>query len=480
MKKILYSLVTLFALLSMTACVNDFITEAKPDTTNEQLVFSRADYIESNLLGCYHYFKSTSTMNYSFMGGKTYAALDSRGDDIINVSNPQTLQDTYEMTVKGDALENDVTWSMAYVIINECNVFIDNMASYKPTEILGQATYDQYIAEAKFVRAFTYYVLCQLYAVPYSVNPEAPAVCLRLKGLKSSGNNNCPLSTISAVYAQILEDLSDANIAALPAKSAANYSAVRASADAANMLKMRVLMAENKWSDAAAAGEKVKGYTLVSDPASLFGYFDEKSYTSTEMIFVLPMNSQDMPNTQSKVSDYNSKTSAVTWLDTESGILSQADYSLAQDLRIANLTEEDGGHLFSKKFLGASGAPDWIPQMRYAETLLNLAECYANIADQSSLVKARAALKAVRSRSVPAASETLDIDAMNAAALKTAVYNERRAEFVCEGMRSIDIMRRGENFVKKNQFIDITVTPSEASYVWPIPANELSYNKDIK
>ncbi len=467
---------SLVLIVSMTSC-EGFLDQPIPDTTNEPLVFDKAEYIEANLEGCYHYFKNTSTQSYTFMGGKTYAALDSRGDDVVNISNQQTLKDTYEMNVLGsNELENLPTWEMAYVIINECNVFIDNMAAYNPVAkgIISEATAAQYIAEAKFLRGYTYYVLCQLYSQPYCVNPNSPAVPLRLKGLKSSGNNDCPLSSIGTIYEQIISDCDPAALASQTKKT-------RATADAARMLKMRVQMAMGKWADAITTGKEITGYTLVDDMTTLYGYFEEDTYANSEMIFVLPMNNQDSPNTQSSVADYYSFNAQVGWLDTEAGILSKAAYCLADDQRISALTEEVGGTLYTKKFTNTGTKTDWVPQMRYAETLLNLAECYANVGDKASLDSAKVALKEVRSRAIAPAADVLDVDALSGKdAILAAVYNERRAEFICEGMRGIDIARRGENFVKKNSFADIDIAPGTSRYVWPIPDSEYAYNNALK
>ena len=476
MKKIFIGLMALASVVSMTSC-NDYLEQPIPDTTNESLVFSKAEYIEANLMGCYHYFKSTGTMNYTFMGGKTYAALDSRGDDVVNISNQQTLKDTYEMNVLGNnELENLPAWTLAYAIINECNVFIDNMAAYNPVGngIIEDATAKQYIAEAKFLRAYTYYVLCQLYSQPYCYNPNSPAVPLRLKGLKASGNNDCPLSSIGTIYGQILADLDPAALASQTLKT-------RATADAARMLKMRVQMAMGQWGDAITTGKEITGYTLVSDMTTLFGYFEADTYANSEMIFVLPMTSQDSPNTQSSVADYYSNNAQVGWLDTEAGILSKDAYKLAADQRISALTEKGDKYVYTKKFTNIGTKTDWIPQMRYAETLLNLAECYANIGDHASLDLAKDALKTVRSRSIDPADDILDVDALSGKTnILEAVYNERRAEFICEGMRGIDIARRGENFVKKNSFVDIDIAPGTSRYVWPIPDSEYAYNKALK
>ena len=63
--------------------------------------------------------------------------------------------------------------------------------------------------------------------------------------------------------------------------------------------------------------------------------------------------------------------------------------------------------------------------------------------------------------------------------LKEAIYNEKRLEFIGEGIRGIDIMRRGEHFIKVGENETINVGPSDEKYTWPIPQVELLLNKDI-
>lgn len=94
-------------------------------------------------------------MSDSFMGGKTYLVFDNRGEDIVN-SDPNliTLANTYKFNVGKTDAENMVTWSMAYAAINRVNIFLDELEGAKAT---AGEKYEQYKAEAKFVRAFAYY-----------------------------------------------------------------------------------------------------------------------------------------------------------------------------------------------------------------------------------------------------------------------------------------------------------------------------------
>ena len=447
------------------ACTKDFITKVRPYTMTEDVVYGDADYIESVLLGCYAEFKAS---NPSFMGGLGYVVFDSRGDDIVNVSNPVTMQETYEMRVLSTAVENSRIWNCAYGTINSCNIFIDKLAEYECESVLGATKYNQFVAEAKFIRAYCYYVLANLYSIPYSINPAALAVPLRLTGLTSSGNNNCPASPISEVYNQILADCIPGDLA--------DSDPTRATATAAHLLRMRVYMAMNNWDSAISEGQACGAVTLASDVSSLYG---ADAYKNTaEHIFGMPMTTQDNPNTQMSAAEYFCQRALVCWLDTEGGVLSKEAYSLEADQRIAKLVTapDDNGYVFSKKFTDYGGKLDYIPLMRAAEIDLNLAECYVNKSDDAN---AKKYLKEVRQRSIAAADDVLDIDSLSGADLKEAVYNERRLEFICEGMRGIDIIRRGENFVKHNSKFSIEVGPNSTYYIWPMTQSEVNYNKEL-
>ena len=477
MKKILTILVSFAALIAANSCSKDFIEKTKPYSLTSETVFSSPELIEANLLGCYYVFKSS---NPTFMGGRAVVIADSRGDDMVNVSNPQTLSDTYNMSILGTSLENNEIWAYAYYAINYSNVFVDKLEKYNCAEILGQQKYDQFLAEARFIRAYSYYVLCQLYSQPYCINPDALAVPLRLTGLESSGNNNCPESTIAQVYNQILEDCMPDKLPADATVAGDTDAISRASAAAAHLLRMRVYMAMQNWDAAITEGKAITGFELAEDVSSLYGKTEKDVAASGEMIFALPSTTKDKPNTQMSCAEYYHPNAQVSWIDEANGIASKEGYFLNEDARVNKLVSEaDGnGYRYTLKFMDYGGHLDWVPLMRYAEVVLNLAECYANKTDGAT--DAKALLAQVRRRSISADDDVIDIESLNGASLKTAVYDERRLEFLAEGLRGFDIIRRGESFTKKNAFVDINVAPESNKYVWPIPDQEKSYNKEIK
>lgn len=305
------------------------------------------------------------------------------------------------------------------------------------------------------------------------LDKDAKSVPLRLKSENNMDNNDLKRSTVTEVYAQIEDDLSDVNIAHLPSNTKSYDAETRASQGAAHVLRQRIFMEQGRWDKAISEGLAVKGYELENDIQSLFS----SPYITQESIFSFPMSDTNRGTLQSAPAYYfNDGTRFV--IDNTSGILSKEAYSLPSDARIAKLTSKVRAQAISTKFKDSQNYLDWTPVFRYAEVLLNLAESYYQNGDETS---ARKYLSQVRRRSIKEADDVLDVNSLSGGVLKQAIYNERRAEFIGEGIRSLDIHRRGEDFVKQGGTVkEIHVTPSTNGYVWPIPTIERSANKLIE
>ena len=446
-----------------SSCTDDLDKEPKLNLTDKE-IFADSQLIESNLLGIYGSAKS-------IIGLRLFNFNVARGDEFINQSvNANEAIASYEMTVGQTTSDNTETWTKLYQTINNANTFLEKINDAK--EIAGD-NYGKWVAEAKFVRALSYYYLNSLYAQPYLLNKDAKSVPLRLKSENNTGNNNLKRSTVAEIDAQILEDISDENINNLPS-AAGTYDAVtRATQGAAHVLRQRIYMEQGQWDKAIEEGLAVKGYILESDISNLF----KSPFITGENIFSFPMSETNRGSRQSAPAYYFYDGTRFV-IDYTSGILSKAGYSITGDARVKELTGKVGTQPISTKFKDSQNYLDWSPVFRYAEVLLNLAESYYQNGDEPS---ARKYLNEVRRRSVKESDDVIDISSLKVEALKTAIYNERRAEFIGEGIRSLDIHRRGEDFIKQGGTVkEIHITPATNGYIWPIPTIESSANKLIE
>lgn len=459
MKKSLYIIPVITVALALTACDSEEYLDKQPIlSTTSSTIFSSKDKIEANLLGIYGEAKS-------YLAYKGAAYNDVRGDDVASLSsNIYECYCVYEMVVGLSTSDNSTTWSSLYSTINEANTFLENIEKAK--EIVG-ADYAQYVAEAKFLRAWSYYTLNKLYGKPYVSAPTSLSVPLRLKAENNTSNDALAQSTVEEVYAQVLSDLSDENIAALPQGGASYDGETRASKAAALTLRQRVYMEEQNWKKAIADGEAITGYSLTTTVADIFN-----NNINSEVIFSFPMADTNKGGSQQSLAYYY-YSGTVFVVDPVYSYRSNEAYNLNKDTRISLLQEDLDGNYKLNKFTDASSFLDWVPLLRYAEVKLNLAEAYYQDGQEE---KAKQQLSDVRRRSISAQDDILDINSLSGTALRDAIYLERRAEFVGEGLRALDITRRAENFVKRNG----TFSVNDDGYTWPIPTSERVNNDLIK
>lgn len=148
-------------------------------------------------------------------------------------------------------------WTDSYAGIAACNYFLDNIE--KATDFLSAATLDKYKAEALFVRAFFYNELVQLYGpVPLTLKSE----------YIGSGYDKMPRTPKADVVKQILDDLNIA-IPNLPNIAYTDGHVVRGTAI---LLKVRILMNNHRYKEAADAA-----WTLIGDAANPFKLADNYS-----------------------------------------------------------------------------------------------------------------------------------------------------------------------------------------------------------
>ena len=459
MKRIAY--IFPLALLLATGGCSDFLNEEPDLYFVDSDIYSSQERMDGAVLGVY------TEMKEDYIGAKAFVCIENIGDDMINVSgNGIEALYSYEMSVGMDTQDNYQTWEAAYKAINSANTVLEGVDSHK--EVAGDK-YDQYVAELKFCRALCYYYLNMLYAQPYCLDADALSVPLRLQAEHSLEGNDMARSTVKEVYEQILSDTE--GLSALPTGDI-----TRATQGAAHMLRMRVYMAMENWAEAIKEGEAVQGYELCADPSDPFKSLAECS----ESIFSFPMSTTDHGGGMQSSVPYFYYNGNSLVVDVTSGIYSALypAYYLAADKRVSDLLGEVNGQTVCLKFTDGQNYLDWVPIFRYSETLLNLAECYIMNGDAED---ARQCLKEVRYRSLPESSDVLNIDGLSGDDLRNAIYLERRAEFIGEAIRSCDIHRRGEDFVKrKGTAYEFTVTPSTNGYVWPIPTVERANNDLIE
>ena len=327
-----------------------------------------------------------------------------------------------------------------------------------------------------------YLALVQFFAKPYILDKGASAgLPLRLKGETSSANNDLPRSTVAQVYAQILKDLDEAENELPDSYSSALLNTTRAHKNTAIALKTRVYLIMGDYAKVISEGNKIVSATapfknanrvthaLQSDVSAVF----KAPYTTSESIFSFPMADTNPPGTQNQLGYYFNAGNVEYYLNTGStGIYNNAQFRAADDRKTKLTVAKTAVANFpsSTKFSGVSPYVDYVPQIRYAEVLLNVAEAEA---ESGNLARAQALLEAVHQRS----DASYAFGTLAKADLVKVILTERRIEFLAEGFRANDVLRRGEAL---NSFgAGSLIQPSDPRYIYGIPTIEIQTNPSI-
>jgi hypothetical protein len=484
-----YLIILGLGLVFSSSCKKDLLYPVSETQVSDQNAqpFSTAARIQSQVLALYGRLR-----NGQFLGGRFQVYNDVKAENWINFSNNQiTASNTWSENVNTTSDEVQNLWAQAYRTINDANLFIDGMAA-GGTAVVGDGPGGQYIAEAKFVRALSYYCLLQMYARPYvDKNGAKPGVPLRLTGSASFQDFSIARSTVAEVYTQILKDLNEAETAAAPTYTTQLTNVTRAHRNTIIALKTRVYLTMGQYNEVITEANKIVspaapfttagasatgGVTFALQP-NIVSVF-RTPYTTTESIFSLPFNSTtETPGGQNALAYYFYQNASTPGLAefylNPAGVISDPNWK-ATDARRTGLLFVNATRTYVSKFSSPNPFPDFAPVMRYSEVLLNLAEARARVSGVDA--QAIALLNAVRGRS-DASTVFTAANFATGTALVNAILQERNIEFLGEGLRNIDLMRTLQDIPAKG--VVPAVPTTDPKYIWPISGDELLYNSLI-
>lgn len=471
----------MYALLSVLAlsCRKESLLNPKSvNAVDFESSFSTPERIKAQVLGIYSGLKANQ-----LYGGRYIVYNEVRADNYINLTtNAVTAYQVWNFTSSNNDQEVTGPWAAAYTVINRSNLFIDGMAASGAATV-GAALAANYVAEAKLLRAISYYSLLQLYARPYwDGNGSKPGVPLRLTGNSVAGNYDLARSTVAQVYQQIITDLNDAE-AGLPLNYTTAYdNTVRGHRNTAIAFKTRVYLSMQRYADVVTEANKIVSTsapytattgvanTLQTNVANVF----KAPYTTSESIMSSPMNAgTDVVGGQTALGSYFYSVREFKLND--SGIIADAGWKTTDARRalIGSAVISNVSSRLMGKFATPSPYIDYVPVIRYAEVLLSMGEALAR-STNSVDAKAINLLNAVRQRSDATTTFTA-ADFATPQSLFDAFLKERNIELLGEGLRSPDLLRLGLDLPAKGAIS--AVPSSDRRYIFPISQDELLRNK---
>ena len=442
--------------LGLNSCNEEDILDLKPiNQISVDDAFSTPTLIASSINGMYNaaavgqYNATTPNGGRGYVWGAAFVQQnDCRGEDVVNTQAFYQL--TYTTTYDTGTANNVYYWVDGYRLINRCNLVIEGVTNAVSKGVITSAIGDDYIGQAKFLRAITHFELLMHFARPYQFTSGAthPGIPYREVGIDTQSEIDSELlkgrNTVAECYTKIVNDLNDAE------STITNTTKFKATKNAAIAFKTRVYLHKRDWDNVIAEGNKLtgSGLALTTNPKDPFILANNLS--NTETIFSIqhgPAAGQNPGVNAALASQYRRRLlvciSPIIWRDPSwlTDDKRREDNSTSSSPG-TGMVFTNAGRKYTNKYTDDVNYTDAAPVIRYAEVLLNMAEAHARKASPD-LSTALTLLNSVRNRAL--ANPTTQ--AYTAATLSSqtlmvgAILKERRIEFLMEGRRWSDIHR---------------------------------------
>ncbi len=369
-------------------------------------------------------------------------------------------------------------WAGQYQNVNLCNQVLDNV----PAIEMDAALKARLLAEAKFIRAYSYFRLVRAFG-------DVP---LRLHLPVDASEYNLPRAPKAEVWAAIEQDLTDA--ASVLPQTYGPADVGRATKGAALGLHAKVAMYQAKWAEVLDLTNQVKtlGYGLFPNYEQLFRVPNENSI---ESVFEIQCNYYPsipgVSNCQYSQVQGPRGVNGFWGFHVPSAVLDNAyepgDLRRDGTIMYVGETTPEGDLIpspgatgpgmynqkaytpFSEPFddANARGSQQNVRVLRYADVLLMNAEA-ANELNNPAL--AQESMNLVRER-----AGLDDITSNDQATLRQAIWQERRVELAMEFDRYFDVIRqgRGEEVFGDRGFV---VGKSE---LMPVPQTQIQLSGGV-
>jgi len=483
------AIMMLFFFLTMFSGCKKFLTEDLQGEFSTGTFYQNEIQAEQALIGVYNGISFRSFDNAIWVLG------DIASDDAVKGGNPGdqaeiTYIDEFNVNSNNGIITN--YWQFCYETIARANNVIANV----PGVTMDDGKKNQIIGEAKFLRAYSYFNLVNVYGrVPLRLLPALTAASLQV-----------PLSSISTIYLQIEADLKDA-ASVLPI-SYQSTDKGRATRGAALAMLGKASLYQGNWAAATGYFQQVEDLGIYHLLPNYADNFKLAHINSIESIFEVQHLSGQNPALGNGLNQwfapsiqggyyFNAPTQSLVdaFEQSSSGEVDpRLDASIGRDGQIwlngevfSSSWGPATGYLTKKhqqplsevsSSLKEDGGLGYI-YLRYADLLLMKAEAYNESGNADS---AKANLNRVRQRArasfngTPPADLLSDITTSDKNQLAIAIQKERRVELAQEFHRYFDLMRWGKATAETALGPDFNY---DTKRYFPIPQKELDANLAI-
>jgi hypothetical protein len=493
-----YLIVSLTAMLCF-GCSKDFLNQNPPDTIASTSFFKTKSDADLALTAIYSYFiqgyNYTASGNAGLGFGAGSAYWDSLSDNAYSGSFSNIAQGAITSTVGG--LQTDA-YTTSYRAIQACNNFLDNIGNVP----LTPATSIQYVAEVKFVRAYYYFLLTQLYG----------DVVMPLHTLQFDDASKQLARTPKAdVVKQIIDDLTYA-ATNLPNTAYAGH-VVRGTALG---YLTKVYLAQRQYQLAATTAKTIitegkfslyqggykniflkPGQNTANTEIMLSGRYNVPSaFSPADYLYTYSSSFQPISNlvndyeakdglpiTSSPLYDpknpYNNRDPRLLATILTPGVLYKGGIPFvpAQIGATAGFLNKKGVDSTRATVIGTQSDQDWI-YLRYADVLLMYAEAQNEVSGPDQSIYD--AVNAIRQRA------TVNMPklplGLSQSDMRTRIRHERRIELALEGQRYFDLKRWQLDRVILPSIKDPNAAQRTfplRDTLWPVPQTEIDIARAV-
>ncbi|MBD0404061.1 RagB/SusD family nutrient uptake outer membrane protein [Flammeovirga sp. EKP202] len=445
----------LIIFLSMSICSCSLIDIHPDDVVSSQRAFDDVTYYQQALNKVYH--DLTSPIN-------NISSTDYATDDFTNVIRGYNQTNYFIYLWDYQARPQPHMWVQQYNLIAMTNIIIDNYDVVPVKNAKEQEQKDVIFAQAEAMRAWFFFNLLEIYAPHFDgSNGNELAIPLKLK----LDREYLPQSTITEVFTQIEQDLTDAEDKLkdfTPSTSDAHYVF---GLDAVRALKARIALYKGDLETARAYSSYFIDIELLSSDDYWMLWGDQYGSKNQEVIF-MTHNLSDTD--QGSLLDYHNQ------YETNNVALTIDFYNEFEDSDvrkgeqyISNSTRRPLKYLY----LADENNSDETRMLNYK--YFRIAEQYLIYAEAVREDNSDRALEVINKLKVARGASPLTTLSLN------QILVERRKEFFQEGVRFYDLKRL-------SKALGITVTrpngnqlaPGDAKYTIDIPIEETNSNPYIK
>lgn len=522
MKKKIYKILFVSVLTLIFSSCEDFLETYPKDFLSPEMYYETEEQLDAALRSIYQ-----TLASYSLYGDRMQSELALQADEGFNYNaSPMGNVRHYNVSTSDKDIYN--FWQTLYKGIDMANVLLENI--HKPD--MDEKRRGEIKGETLFLRGYFYFLLVQHFGY----------IPLKLNSTKSAEDGFENQSSIADVYAQIREDLINAEALVRPINEIGYGGRVSKSAVQGILARVSLFMAghplqdQSKWKEAKLWAQKVIDshlHELNQDYEQVFKNYAQDKYDYKESIFEVEFYGNNEPPYSSagkvglnvggplyhkdQVATYGVSYGwvySVAWLYN-----SYSEGDVRRDRNIANyIFDKNTGAIVDRSKVTPYGRParKWdrrdesassrirphspqnFPILRYSDVLLMFAEANNEINgnEDSTLM----CLNMVRRRGMglPITQKDPSVDiprGLSQTELRQEIRDERPRELCYEALRKGDIVRWGI-FTERMSFTanEMSQAPgwgtnarrayftnaSARDTLWPIPEKERGFNRNLK